>query len=189
MFVRNWMSSPAIVISPVVPAGSALSFMEKRGIRRLPVVEDGRLLGIVTRSDLLAALGKDKAKRQGEERSVDEIMTKKPLTVEQEETLERAAELMLKEKISGLPVVDGSRVVGIITESDVFRALCQILGVGEKGARVVMSVKDDEDVLSAVRKRLTGLGMRSLATYHNPSLGRWEVVVRVRGRVAGARKS
>ena len=116
-------------------------------------------------------------------------MTRKPLTVEQEETLEHAAELMLEKKVSGLPVVDGTRVVGIITESDVFRALCQILGVGEKGARVIMSVKDDEDVLEAVRKRLTGLGMRSLATYHNPSLGRWEVVVRVWGRVAAAKKT
>lgn len=189
MFVRNWMSAPAIVISPLVPAGSALSYMEKRGIRRLPVVEDGRLLGIVTRSDLLTALGKDKSKRKGEDRSIEGIMTKKPLTVEQEETLERAAELMLVKKVSGLPVVDGTRVVGIITESDVFRALCQILGVGEKGARVVMNVKDDEDVLSAVRKRLTGLGMRSLATYHNPALGRWEVVVRVRGRVGAAKKT
>jgi acetoin utilization protein AcuB len=189
VFVRNWMSAPAIVIPPITPAGSALSFMEKRGIRRLPVVEDGRLLGVVTRSDLLAALGKDKAKRQGEERSVDLIMTRKPFTVEQEETLERAALLMLQKKVSGLPVVDQTRVVGIITESDVFRALCQILGVGEKGARVVMSVKDDEDVLAEVRKRLKGLGMRSLATYHNPSLGRWEVVLRVRGRLAAAKKT
>ena len=81
MFVRNWMSAPAVVIPPIVPAGSALSFMEKRQIRRLPVVEDGRLVGIVTRSDLLAALGKDKMKRRGEERSVDRIMTRKPLTV------------------------------------------------------------------------------------------------------------
>lgn len=183
MFVRNWMSAPAVVIPPVVPAGSALSFMEKRQIRRLPVVEDGCLLGIVTRSDLLAALGKDKMKRRGEERSVDEIMTKKPLTVEQEDTLERAAGLMLQKKVSGLPVVDGDRVVGIITESDVFRALCQILGVGEKGARVIMSVKDDEDLFAAVKKRLNGLGMRSLATYHNPALGQWEVVIRARGRV------
>lgn len=183
MFVRNWMSAPAVVIPPVVPAASALGFMEKRQIRRLPVVEDGRLLGIVTRSDLLAALGKEKVKRRGGERSVDEIMTRKPFTVEQEETLEEAAGLMLQKKVSGLPVVDGDRVVGIITESDIFRALCQILGVGEKGARVVMSVKEEDDVLAEVRKRLNGLAMRSLATYHNAPLNRWEVVVRVRGRV------
>ena len=182
MFVRNWMSAPAVVVPPVVPAGSALSFMEKRQIRRLPVVEDGRLVGIVTRSDLITALGKDKQKRRGEERSVEGIMTKRPVTVEQEETLERAAEIMLQKKISGIPVVDGERVVGIITESDIFRAFCQIMGVGEKGARVIMSMGEEEDVLGAVKKRLNGLTMRSLATYHNSPHKRWEVVVRVRGR-------
>lgn len=187
MFVRNWMSAPAVVVPPIVPAGSALSFMDKRQIRRLPVVEDGRLLGIVTRSDLLTALGKDKARRTGEERSVAELMTAKPLTVEQEDTLEKAAKLMLEKKVSGLPVVDGDRVVGILTESDVFRALCEILGIAEKGARVVMSVSEDADVLGAVKKRLNGLAMRSLATYHNSALGRWEIVARVRGRAVSGK--
>jgi CBS domain-containing protein len=181
------MSAPAVVIPPVVPAGTALSFMEKRRIRRLPVVEDGRLLGIVTRSDLLAALGKDRRSRTGEERSIDELMTRKPFTVNQEDTLEQAAKLMLEKKVSGLPVVDVERVVGIITESDVFRALCEILGVAEKGARVIMSVDEGEDVLAAVKRRLNGLAMRSLATYHNSGLGRWEIVARVRGRMGAAK--
>jgi len=188
MFVRNWMSAPAVVIPAVVPAGSALSFMEKRKIRRLPVVEDGRLVGIVTQSDLEAALGKDKLARKGEERSVEEIMTKNPISVDQEDTLEAAAKIMLEKKISGIPVVDGERVVGIITESDVFRALCEIMGVAEKGARVIMSVDENEDVLAAVKSRLKGLAMRSLATFHNATLGRWEIVARVRGRV-GAQKA
>jgi acetoin utilization protein AcuB len=183
MFIRNWMSAPAVVIPPVVPAGAALGFMEKRGIRRLPVVEDGRLVGIVTRSDLVAALGTDRSPHRGEDRSVGEVMTRHPFTVEQEDPLEKAAALMCDKKVSGLPVVDGETVAGIITESDVFRALCQILGLGEKGARVVMSVGEDEDLFGAVTKRLSGLTMRSLATVHNPLLGRWEVVLRVRGRV------
>ena len=55
MFVRNWMSAPAIALTAGVTASSALAFMEKRRIRRLPVVEDGKLIGIVTKSDLLGA--------------------------------------------------------------------------------------------------------------------------------------
>jgi acetoin utilization protein AcuB len=187
MFVHNWMSAPAVVIPPVVPAEAALGFMDRRQIRRLPVVDDGRLVGIVTRSDLMAALGKGLKKNRVGGLMVDDIMSRKPLTVLQEETLERAAEIMLEKKISGLPVVDEDRVVGIITESDIFRALCRMLGIGEKGARVVMSVKDDEDLFAVVKKRLNGLGMRSLATVHDASLGRWDVVVRARGRVSAGK--
>ena len=184
MFVRNWMSAPAVVIPPVVPVAAALGFMERRQIRRLPVVDYGRLVGIVTRNDLVAAIGRGRPDRRTGEKAVDELMAKKPITVHPEETLERAAEIMLRNRISGLPVVDEERVVGIITESDVFRALCRMLGIGEKGARVVMSVKDDQDLFAVVKKRLNGLGMRSLATVHDAELGRWDVVVRARGRAA-----
>ena len=113
MFVRNWMSAPAIALPPEVTASVALAFMEKRRIRRLPVVEDGRLLGIVTKSDLLGT-----AKKHAAVTTIANVMTRKPFAVQQEETLETAASLMLKEKISGLPVLDGDRLVGIITESD-----------------------------------------------------------------------
>ena len=96
MFVHNWMSAPAVVIPPVVPAEAALGFMDRRQIRRLPVVDDGRLVGIVTRSDLMAALGKGLKKNRVGGLMVDDIMSRKPLTVLQEETLERAAEIMLE---------------------------------------------------------------------------------------------
>jgi acetoin utilization protein AcuB len=93
--------------------------------------------------------------------------------------------MMLENKVSGLPVVEEGRVVGILTESDLFRALCQMLGIGEKGARVVMSVDDDDDLLARIRRRLSGLAMRSLVTVHDPKHGRWDVVLRVRGRQNG----
>jgi CBS domain-containing protein len=183
MFVRNWMSSPAVVIPPVVPAAAALGFMEKRRIRRLPVVDGGKLLGIVTKSDLQSAMGIGRPSRRAADKSVEDVMTRKPVVVEPGQTLERAAEIMLERKISGLPVVQEGMVVGIITESDIFRALCDLMGVREKGARVVMTVGDDEDVLDAIAHRMNGLAMKSLATFHNVERGTWEVVARVRGRV------
>jgi acetoin utilization protein AcuB len=179
MFVRNWMSAPAIVLPPEVTASSALAFMEKRKIRRVPVVEDGKLLGIVTKSDLLGT-----GKKHSAVTTIANVMTRNPETLEQEDTLEAAATLMLKEKISGVPVLDGGRVVGIITESDLFRALCGMLGIGEKGARVVMTVRDDADLLQNVRGRLNGLAVRSLVTVHDPKRSVWDVVMRVRGRAA-----
>lgn len=179
MFVRNWMSAPAIALPPEVTASAALAFLEKRRIRRVPVVEDGKLLGIVTKSDLLGT-----GKKHSSVTTIANVMTRNPRTVQQEETLETAASLMLNEKISGLPVLDGDRLVGIITESDLFRALCGMLGIGERGARVIMTVRDDADLLQSVRGRLNGLAVRSLVTVHDPKRNVWDVVMRVRGRSA-----
>jgi len=184
MFVRNWMTAPAITIPPVVPATAALGFMEKRKIRRLPVVEDGKLVGIVTQSDLVGALGKGRKARINEDLSVADVMTRKPITVAQDDTLEEAAQIMLTEKISGVPVMDGDRLSGIITESDLFRALCGMLGIGEKGARIIMTVRDETDLLQSIRGRLNGLAVRSLVTVHDPKREVWDVVMRVRGRLA-----
>ena len=181
MFVRDWMSAPAITLGPDVTASAALAFLEKRNVRRVPVVEDGRLVGIVTKSDLLGA-GQNHAVHGVT--TIANVMTKKPLTVQQDETLETAAQLMLSNKISGLPALDGDRVVGIITESDLFRALCEMLGIGERGARVQMTVRDDADLLQKVQGRLNGLAVRSLVTVHDPKRNVWDVVMRVRGRAA-----
>lgn len=181
MFVRNWMSAPALTLGPTVTASAALSFMEKRRIRRLPVVEDGKLVGIVTKSDLLGAGSKPHV--SGITR-IAHVMTRKPIAIQGEETLETAAHLMLSNKISGMPVMDGDRLIGIITESDLFRALCGMLGIGEKGARVAMTVRDDADLLQHLRGRLNGLTVRSLVTVHDPKRNVWDVVMRVRGRAA-----
>jgi acetoin utilization protein AcuB len=181
MFVRNWMSAPAISLPPEVTASAALAFMEKRRVRRLPVVEDGKLVGIVTKSDLHGAGRKEKV---GSVTTIANVMTRNPLTVQENDTLEAAAQIMLKEKISGVPVLNREKLVGIITESDLFRALCGMLGIGERGARVILSVHDEADLLQTIRGRLNGLAVRSLVTVHDPKRNVWDVVMRVRGRTA-----
>ena len=189
MFVRDWMSAPAIVIPGDVRLEAALDLMEKRKIRRFPIVKEGRIQGIVTKSDLMTVLGARKPSRRGEVLCVADVMKRDPVTVDSGETLERAAQVMLKRKISGLPVVDGEQVVGILTESDLFRALCEMLGIGERGARVVFSVRDSEDLLGLIRKRLNGLKMHSLVTVHDARTGYWDVVLRVRGRAVARRQA
>ena len=176
MFVRNWMSAPALVTTSARFAYAAKEFMQKRGVRRLPVVEDGSLIGIVTLSDLASL-------KKGDARMVSEMMTANPLTVDRDDTLETAAQKMIVDKVSGLPVLDGGRVVGIITESDLFRALCAMLGIGEKGARLIMTVPDDQDLLEAIRAKTGNVSVRSLVTVHDAKIGQWDVVARVRGRI------
>jgi len=127
MLVREWMTSPAIGVSPTTDAGVALDRMIELKFRRLPVELDGKLLGIVTRGDLEAKLGWDRMTWRRLGRRVEDAMTPNPFTVAPEDRLEKAVELMLQHRIGGIPVVENRRLVGIVTESDVFRAFVLVM--------------------------------------------------------------
>jgi CBS domain-containing protein len=106
----------------------ALQLMKERGIRRLLIVEDGKLIGIVTRGDLRGAQPSEATSLSIFELhylvgriTLRSIMTPHPISVTAATTIQAAADIMLQKKISGLPVLDGQRLVGIITESDIFR--------------------------------------------------------------------
>ena len=136
--VKDWMTGKVVTISPDLTLPEAHEIMKKRKIRRLPVVEDGGLVGIITFGDLREAGPSDATTLSIFEMNyllarlkVGEIMTKDPLTVSPQTSLTDAAKLMLHHKIGGLPVVEGNTVVGIITESDIFRAYVRLAeGVG-----------------------------------------------------------
>lgn len=182
MYVRNWMTSPAITVSTDRPAPSALALMKQRGIRRLPVLEDERLVGIVTKTDLTNLIGPDLPGRRGSNKLVIEIMKKNPVTVGPEDTVEAAARIMLRKKYSGLPVVDAGRVVGVITESDLFRAICRMLGVDGRGARLEVALADDRALVGFISSRLNDFEIQNLVTIPNLHDGGWNLVMRVRGR-------
>ena len=122
MLVREWMTSPAIMVPPTMEAQEALDLMAELGFRRLPVEQDGRIVGIVTRGDLETNLGWDRMAWRRLDRRVQDAMTPRPYTVAPEDPLEKAVELMLQHRIGGIPVAENGKVVGIVTESDVFRA-------------------------------------------------------------------
>jgi CBS domain-containing protein len=138
--VRDIMHSPAIVVTPdtCVPAASAL--MKERGIRHLPVVENGRLVGIVSRGDLREASISASANADTYEfnfllsrLTVGRLMTRKVITIAPDAPIVHAAELMTECKIAGLPVVDpDGAVVGIITESDLLKMLVRRLREAEE---------------------------------------------------------
>lgn len=182
MFVRQWMTSPAVTLPADTPAVDALEVMLVRRIRRIPVLNgEGALMGIVTRDDLRGILGTAENSVRRTRVRLGDIMTPNVKTMSPGDPLERAARVMLENEISGLPVVAEGRVVGMITESDIFAAFTRIMGLCEPGGRVVLTVPDGEDLLGALRTRTAGLALRSVAAYPAPA-GGWEVVARVRGR-------
>jgi CBS domain-containing protein len=128
--VEEWMSAPPIVVSPTTTLEKAQFLMEQHHVRRLPVVRDGRLVGIISYGDLRAAQPSRVATLSAYEwrtllsqTTIEECMTRGPVTIAPDATTLEAAQKMLTNKIGGLPVVKGARVVGVITESDLLRLL------------------------------------------------------------------
>jgi acetoin utilization protein AcuB len=131
--VREWMIPDPITVRPETALPEAHRLMTAHSIRHLPVVRDGRLVGIVTLGDLRGAEPSGAVSLSMWEVSylvaqlpVEEIMTPDPLTISAEATLGEAAQLMMAHKVGGLPVVDSTAaLVGIITECDIFRMVVQ----------------------------------------------------------------
>jgi len=120
--VGDWMTHNPVIVLPSTPLPAAYALMQERRVRRLPVMDGGRLVGIVTLGDLRqanATVDNPEAARM----RVELVMTENVVTVTPQTALREAAKLMIRHKVSGLPVVDGAELVGIITESDIFRAL------------------------------------------------------------------
>ncbi len=134
MLVRDRMTTSVCTVSPDSPLERALVLMRSRHIRRLPVLQQGRLVGIVTWTDLMRASPASTLSRWEipallKEAQVHEVMTPSPETVSPETPLEDAAAIMRRRKIGGLPVVKNGALVGIVTESDIFDAFRNLLGV------------------------------------------------------------
>ena len=127
--VREWMTTEVVTITPETTLPEAHRLMTEKGIRRLPVMKGDQLAGIVTRGDIREAEPSDATSLSIWEVNyllatlkVERIMTRTPITISDEATIREAAQLMLENKISGLPVLNRhGKVVGIITESDIFR--------------------------------------------------------------------
>lgn len=129
--VREWMTGDVISVSPSTPIAEAHQKMKKNKIRRLPVVKDGKLMGIITIGDVREASPSDATTLSiwelnylWAQLTVEKVMTKRVYTVKPDDPMVEAARQMLEYKISGLVVVDdANHVVGVVTESDIFKML------------------------------------------------------------------
>jgi len=132
MLVKNWMVKKLITINRDCTVVEALSVMKKYSIRHLPVVEEKRLVGLITESDLrevmLPSLVRDIP--------VDQIMIEDPVTIGPQDSLEEAARIIYKNKIGGLPVVDRGRLIGILTTPDILAAFIELMGILQASSRL-----------------------------------------------------
>src|SRR5512135_1741379 len=143
MFVGERMSRPVISVSPDEPINEVLAMFKEEHIRRAPVMKEGKLVGIVAERDLLNASPSSVTTLSVWELNyliskvtVKDVMAKKVVTVEQDTPIEEAARIMADQKIGGVPVMSGENVVGIITETDLFKTLLELMGARQKAWRV-----------------------------------------------------
>ena len=143
MFVRDRMSTPAVTVKPDMPFQDALRLMQERRFRRLPVIENNILVGIVAERDLMYASPSPATSLSVWEMNymlskivVSRLMTPEVITVTPDTTVEAAATLGQDRGIGTLPVVEDGRVVGVITTTDLYRILTDVLGFGAAGARL-----------------------------------------------------
>jgi len=175
MLVRDRMSRYPITVTAAVPIDEALKVMRENKVRRLPVVDrDGRLVGIVSEMDLLYASPSPATSLSVYEIhylmariTVQDVMTKEVISIEEDTPLEEAARIMVDNKIGGLPVVRDGTLVGIITETDLFKIFLELLGARERGVRLTLQVPNKKGVLASLTSQIAKMGgdIISLGTF------------------------
>ncbi len=191
MLIRDWMTKDVICVQPETSMMKASKLMREHKISRLPVVDDSnRLLGIVSDRDLKEAspskatsLDMHELYYLLSEIKVKDIMTKTPLAVKPSETVEKAAVLMMNNNFGGLPVVDENlKVVGILTDSDVFKVLVNITGITEGGVQLAFSLPNSPGSLKSVMDDLKGYEARIisvLTSFSHSDEGHRDVYIRI----------
>lgn len=198
MLIENWMTKEVITGTPEMSMMKASKIMKEKGVGRLPVVDEtGKLLGLVSDRDIKEAspskattLDMHELYYLLSEVKLKDIMTKKVVTIKKGETVERAAQLMLENNIGGMPVVDEeSKVVGMVTDSDIFKVLVRITGVMEGGVQIGVRLANKPGGLVPVLDYLKDNGARlmSLLTSCEPAeVGMRDVYLRIRDMDKGA---
>ncbi|MDO9066791.1 MAG: CBS domain-containing protein, partial [Chloroflexota bacterium] len=191
MQVKDRMTPDPIVVMDTTPFEDALRLMRDKKVRRLPVVDKyGRLVGIVAERDLLYASPSPATSLSVFEihyllakMTVQEVMTKRVITVGEDCPLEEAARIMVDHKIGSLLVVTGGKLMGIITETDIFKTFVEILGGREPGLRLTLDVTEGKGVLAMIASEITRAGgnILSVATFQAPDATQRIVYVKVTG--------
>ncbi len=191
MLVRERMTSNPVTVTPETSVRDALQLMREKKIRRMPVLDSqGQLVGIISEKDLLYASPSSATSLNVWEihdllykLQVRKVMTTRVLTVGEDQPLEDAARMMADAKIGGLPVMRGKTLVGIITESDLFKAFLQFLGGRRPGVRITAMIPNTKGTLAKITNAIFGVGGNivglAFSEDPNPGAAQWEMMVKV----------
>lgn len=179
MIVKMHMSPNPLTVSPDASPAEAVKLMRLKSVRRLVVVQADEVVGMICHRDLTRA-----AERFGTNKQVTrlrEVMKSPVVTVGIDDPIEKAAQLMTRHHIGSLVVLSGGKLAGIITESDIFRALALLLTGHGNSVRIMFDITKGEDVLGylVARTRELELDLRSFLTFENDD--RLMAVARIRG--------
>jgi acetoin utilization protein AcuB len=176
MLVYERMTRNPIAIHPNTPVSEALRMMRDKNVRRFPVIdkESGKLVGIVTEKELLYASPSPATSLSMHEityllskLTVDRMMTTDVVTVAEDTAIEEAARLMVDNNVGALPVMRGQELVGIITETDLFKTFIELFSAREEGLRLTLLVPEAKGELAAVTHVISEMGgnILSLGTF------------------------
>lgn len=169
--VKDSMAREVTTLSPGDTAGDALALCRERRIRHLPVLEDGRLVGIVSDRDLRSAtpvFGDPARAAALSEVRVGDVMAREVVTAEPDDPIDEAANTMRERRINCLPVLEGGQLVGIVTSSDVMESLVYLLGAHEPGSRMEVVVPDRPGTLAGVAGLIGELGINIISVVTGP---------------------
>jgi acetoin utilization protein AcuB len=170
MLIGTRMSHSIVFVAPETSITDALNLMRSEHVRRLPVLKRGKLVGIVSDKDLLNASPSPATSLSVWELTyllgkltIGEIMTKDVLTVTEDTPIEEAARIMADYKIGGMPVMRGAEVVGMITETDLFKVFLEMLGARQRGVRLTVLVPDEPGQLARLTQAIASIGGNIIA--------------------------
>jgi len=164
MLVKNWMSKRVIPIDVNDSMEEAMRLMREKEVQMLPVMKGGKLVGIVTDRDLKKASASDATTLDVHELvyliskiKIKNIMTRDPITIPFNYTVEEAAEILLHNKISGAPVVDdAAKIIGTISKEEIFKVLISLTGIEKRGVEFAFELEDRagsiREVADVIRK-------------------------------------
>ncbi len=191
MLIKEWMTKSPIVIDEYTSIMKANQLMKENGIRRIPVVKNNKIVGIVSDRDIKEAAPSKATSLDVHELyyllseiKIKDIMTSNPITIKDIDSVEKAAVIMLENKISGLPVIDSeSNVIGMITQTDVFKVMISITGIYRGPIQVAVELEDKHGETPDMLNKIRAFGARLvsvLTSYEHVTPGRKEVYVRLR---------